>query len=285
MSFKCPYCEESFIKITKINAHVKRVHKKTSKDLYLELHCNNVEPMCKCGCKNPVKFLGIIRGFREYRKGHVARVKNNWGHNKKALEKSQEKRRQMHKDGEITIWNKGLSKETDERVAINGIRGGITIRSNKEELKRRSERMSKNRKNGILKTFRGPESPVWKGGISPLNNLCRSNKKFYNEWTFIKLKDSNFECQECGSNQSKDKKVKLQVHHDKETFAEILNKVAANNNWIGHTAVKLEANNHETLELKTKISNEVAKYHSENNVSGIVLCENCHKKKHANMNF
>jgi hypothetical protein len=56
-----------------------------------------------------------MQGYSDYVQGHVARIKNNWGHNEKALKKSQEKRREMWENGEIQPWCKGLTKE-DPRI-------------------------------------------------------------------------------------------------------------------------------------------------------------------------
>lgn len=145
MSFKCPICDNEYKKIVSLSTHFRKLHKGTSKKLYILLYCDGKEPTCACGCNNEVKFLDITRGFRKFIQGHAARVpgKNNWGNNKKAQKKSQKTRKKMWENDELQIWNKGLTKENSKSVAKYGINGSKTIRSNKEEISRRSKRMKK----------------------------------------------------------------------------------------------------------------------------------------------
>ena len=78
---------------------------------------------------------------------------------------------------------------------------------------------------------------------------------------------------------------RLEVHHDKETFSEIMRKIAQKHNWETKLTTALTQENDEIFALKQKISNEVAQYHIDNNVSGIVLCKSCHKKAHDKHNL
>ena len=55
-------------------------------------------------------------------------------------------------------------------------------------------------------------------------------------------------------------KKNLEVHHDKETMAEIIDKFKS-----------------DSL-TKEQIVESIVKYHIENNVSGITLCKECHRK-------
>jgi len=76
------------------------------------------EKTCECGCGE------IVSPGKKWKRGHIARVKNNWGHNTKANKKSAKTRKERHtepwnkgKKGLQTAWNKGKSKETDIIVA------------------------------------------------------------------------------------------------------------------------------------------------------------------------
>lgn len=89
-------------------------------------------------------------GFSEYVWGHASRVKNNWGHNEGALQKSQKVRREMHERGEIIIWNKGETKATDERIAAYGKTGSQTLKTDPVCQQQRSEHMANEWKSGIL---------------------------------------------------------------------------------------------------------------------------------------
>lgn len=227
-------------------------------------------------------FFNAVKGFGEYKRGHTQRIAgmNNWGNNPEVLEKSQAVRRKNWNDGTYTAWRTGLSNETDERVAAASKKASETILANKEEVKSRSERFKLNRSNGIVNDLSGSNHSQWKGGVSPLNQTCHSNKRLYDMWKYDKLKASEFKCSICASTKN------LQVHHDKEAFSDIIRKIAKEHNWTEKLSTfsnKDEAP--ELFDLKIEISEAVADYHINNNVSGVVLCEECHKLEHANLNF
>lgn len=267
--YQCPICSYCDEKLLSLSVHFRGQYHKTSKELYILLFCNGVEPTCACGCGNKVKFHSIAVGFSQFCPGHQSRVNNNWGHNKKCLLKSQEVRRQMHKNHEIKIWNKGLTKETDERLAEYGRKGSETINSNPELLLLRSERMRENRLNGTIPTLRGEDHSQWKGGTSSLQALVRSH--LHKVWTYPKFKNADFCCEQC--NHSSSDGVILNVHHNGETFSEILQKAIKH-----YDEQKVE---YDDIQYKALVCDWVCQYHIDNNVSGIVLCEDCHKKIHS----
>lgn len=274
----CPECSKSYESIISLSIHYRHTHSKSSEDLYLALYLKKVVPTCKCGCGVSVKFLGIARGYREYQRGHASRVNNNWGHNQEALLKSQEVRRENWRNGTYIPWNQGLTKETDERVADYGSKGSVTILSNQQERARRSKNMKARRTNGTIVDLTKENHSQWKGGISPLNHFCHANRNLYNNWKYPKLRAADFKCIVCGCGNH------IEVHHNKETFSEILREQAALAGWDENFAVSLESNNQQLISLKDKISEAVADYHIKNNVSGIVLCEECHKEEHSKYN-
>jgi hypothetical protein len=272
--YKCPICSVEFDKPISLSIHFRSSHKKTAKELYVALNCNGVEPTCKCGCGMTVKYLGIEDGFREYVRGHASRVHNNWGHNEKVLQKSQETRREMWHHGELETWNKGLTKEADERVRANGKSSRETILNNPNELRRRSNAMRSNRLTGKIPTLVGKEHSQWKSGVSCLRAITYS--RLYKEWKRPKLEKAGFRCEQCFSSNN------LEVHHDKESFAEILQKLTKRHQWETSTW-KVEPGwlkDDRYQEQKMKIADAVADYHINNNVSGVVLCKECHGKEH-----
>lgn len=280
--FKCPLCDNKYEKLISLSVHYRKGHKKKSKNLVVDLYYNGIEPICACGCGSKVKFLDITRGFREFVRGHAARVpgKNNWGNNKKAREKSQKTRKKMWKEGELQIWNKGLTKKNHPSIEQYGKNISKNIRGNKKEIKARSKRMREGRLNGTVRTLRGKEHSQWKDGTSTLHSYCHSNPILHSKWKTPKILKAKFKCQDC---KKTFKRNNLHVHHNKERMCDIIRKVAKKFNWN-------ESINSDGLEsgfniLKDKISNAVAEYHIKNEVSGIVLCIECHKKEHANLNF
>ena len=286
--FQCPICPDKYNNIISLCRHWTRTHKLKTKELYLKLHNLEQEPTCACGCGERVKFLDAGRGFSEYIRGHISRVSNNYQKNPETFQKSLDSRRKMIEDGTWKPfclnstgepWAKGLTKETDERIA----KMAASCSSPKNN-KKRSELMRKNRLNGVIRTLYGPEHPKWAGGISTLYAICHANKNLYNNWKFPLLKKYNFSCGECGNNSYN---IILEVHHDKETFSEIVRKIAEQLKWplLINESTFIENDKDPIYKLKLEISDAVAQYHIDNNVSGIVLCQECHKKLHQSHNF
>lgn len=114
----CKECNREFKSLDSLRRHRKQKHDVNAEQTYIDYMLNGVNPKCKCGCNEKPKYLGIDTGFSEYIRGHAARINNNWGHNKKALDKSHATQKKMHEDGILTVWNKGLTID-DERVRDN----------------------------------------------------------------------------------------------------------------------------------------------------------------------
>jgi hypothetical protein len=260
---KCPHCDYESDNVMSLSLHFRRKHKETAKQLAILLFHDGQEPTCECGCGEPVRFYSINAGFARFRTGHNNSVHNNWGHNEKALKRSQDVRREMWKRGEIKAWCTGKTKETDERIARMCKKASKTIRSNPEELRRRSERMRKGRLDGTIPTKYGEESSQWKGGTSKLQQVVRS--RLHNAWARPILERDRFVCQGCGQ-----KSGKLVVHHSGERFAQILQKALEVYGYIEDDVAR-----------KNAIALWVIGYHVDNQVPGTTLCESCHDSLHA----
>lgn len=199
-----------------------------------------------------------------YVKGHLQRVKNPWGHNKKALEKSIETRRKNDLFNHNPTWNAGLTKETDERLKKLG--QTISDRHGEEY----SKRMTENRLNGTIPTLWGPDHPQWKGGTSSLSAECHGDGRLYAEWKYPKLKAAGFKCGRCGSTD------RLCVHHDKERMATIIHRMVEKFGYDGSVS---------SHEEKCRVVEAVVEYHLQNDVSGEVICHGCHEEEHPGLNF
>ena len=266
-SFKCPACVFTHDSLNSLRIHAQKKHQISALDLYLSCVLNGERPRCVCGCGSETKFIGLMKGFSEYKLGHASRVNNNWGRNADAKKKSQNVRHEMHKRGEIKIWNKGETKESDERIAAYGRVGSETLK--RECVQQRSEHMKSQWKTNNLSAKFGNEHPNWAGGTSKLQQLSRS--RVFNVWSRPKVIAAGCVCQSCKAEDGRG----VVVHHDQERFATILRK-----------AIKIfgevdESQPNEDFERKSSIADWVAAYHIQNNVSGIVLCEPCHIKAHA----
>jgi very-short-patch-repair endonuclease len=114
----CKECNREFETLDSLRRHRIQKHNINAEQTYIDYILNGVEPKCKCGCGEKPKYLGIDAGYRDYIRGHAARVNNNWGHNPDVIKKSHETQKKMHDSGELNVWNKGLTIE-DERVRNN----------------------------------------------------------------------------------------------------------------------------------------------------------------------
>jgi very-short-patch-repair endonuclease len=101
-----------------LRRHRTQKHGVNAEQTYVDYILNGIKPTCKCGCGEKPKYLGIDAGYRDYIRGHAARVNNNWGHNPDAIKKSHETQKKMHDSGELNVWNKGLTID-DKRVRNN----------------------------------------------------------------------------------------------------------------------------------------------------------------------
>lgn len=108
---KCEIDGKEFSSGGVLACYLKREYDMTFKDYYLKYVLKSeTPPKCLCGCGEELAW----NGFKFYRfiKGHHNRVHNNWGHNKKAIEKSAETRRNQYASGERKQWCTGFTKET-----------------------------------------------------------------------------------------------------------------------------------------------------------------------------
>jgi very-short-patch-repair endonuclease len=137
MQFKCEICDKEYDTLWSLSSHNVKKHKIKPQETFIKHNLEGKTPECKCGCGETPTFLGIQKGFRDYIRGHASRINNNWGHNVDAQKKSKDTQRKLYGSGEIIIWNKGLTKEDDERLDY-----GDKISSNLE----RNEKISKSLK-------------------------------------------------------------------------------------------------------------------------------------------
>ncbi len=226
-------------------------------------------PVCKCGCGQKVKWTNT--GYKDYIGKHWVsyknRTQNSWGHNPVAIRKSAETRCKQYETGERKIWHAGLDK-TDGRKS-KMISRLVDLSRTSDERSRRSERMKEMRKDGTIPTQRGPAHSQWKGGVSTINQLARSYTPLYDLWKYPILVRDGFKCTQCPNT------TNLHVHHSKETFSNILKKVV--------TLDDLE--NQHDVQRKHLVCEKITKYHVENKVEGVTLCEECHKTLHPSLNF
>ena len=154
-------------------------------------------------------------------------------------------RQKMSLNGELTAWNKGLTKDDDDRI------------------RKYSESMSKSRKGVPNYKNRKP--------ISERRELCKSfinfkyefKKILWTRWTFPILQRDHFKCTMCGSAKN------LEVHH-KKPYREIFIEAVHNQKLFEHEWLEwseIEINN---------LIDEILKLHPLE--IGITVCRKCHSK-------
>lgn len=143
----CPICNDFTSKrLTSFEKHLQECHKTNSQELWIKIHG---EPFCRCGCGKQTTWISWKRGFTTVRVGHNASIYavydkdeaerlsltrgSNW-RGKESHWKGKTKetdaatalrgqatsvgRKEAIALGDIKIWSKGLTKETDGRLAV-----------------------------------------------------------------------------------------------------------------------------------------------------------------------
>lgn len=106
----CPLCSSSFKKTTAFDDHVVTEHQTTTQLLYDQTYGKK---LCQCGCSEATTWRGWKNGYATCIVGHNAAIYDYYDHDE-ALRLSKTRQASMQA---IAGWSKGLTKETDARVA------------------------------------------------------------------------------------------------------------------------------------------------------------------------
>jgi len=146
----CPKCELSFGQEVRFYEHLKDAHDVSDPlALYLETFYGNEHPRCMCssGCDDILSWAGWKRGFTSsYVRGHNAKVDSVY------LDKSRQaefakKRKEGYASGQYSTWNKGLTKETSEKVAKMSAAISSTLQAGLRQLRCEDLLTSRNKLN------------------------------------------------------------------------------------------------------------------------------------------
>lgn len=136
--------------------------------------------------------------------------------------------------GKLTANQKYCSKSCYNKFTKTGIRRNITWGKNiskalkgrkitwKAKIGRKGRKLTEEQKIQFRKLLekrkikRGKDSPLWKGGITPIWFAIRTCRE-YNQWRVNIFQRDNFTCQECF-----EKKHNLNAHHKNKTFSRLL---------------------------------------------------------------
>lgn len=142
-------------------------------------------------------------------------------------------------------------KKVSERMKNNNPMKNPEIR------KKVAEKIKLGYATGKIKKKLGKESPIWKGKRSRFQTI---RTRLYIEWVRPIMERDNFICKLCGKT-----KCRLEVHHNKETFDNIMEKLLCNKD------INLLSDN----EFEDLIQQTIT-YHK--NIDGLTVCVECHKK-------
>lgn len=179
-----------------------------------------------------------IEAFRRNREWRLQRKENHPMYGKHHSKETKRKMREASLGEKNPMYGQHHSEETKRRIG-EGHKG--LIPDEKTRIK-----MSQSQKGLRI----GAKSPLWKGGISPLQPLIR-NQAIYKLWIKAVFIRDHFQCQDCGKIG-----VHLQAHHT-YPFAQLLRDY--NITSVGQA-------------IRTEELFDIA--------LGVTLCIKCHKKRH-----
>lgn len=118
--FKCPLCEELFAQEPRFYVHLASEHDVSDPEkFYVDTFHSGIRPTCECSkeCDVTLKWHGWKSGFTsKYARGHNARVDSVYLDPDRQREFAA-KRSASYASGERSVWNKGLTRDTDDRVS------------------------------------------------------------------------------------------------------------------------------------------------------------------------
>lgn len=103
---KCLACDEDFFHNKKLSEHIKKIHKISPQEYYIKYFCNDLTPSCVI-CGEETRYVSLSEGYKKYCHTHQNLAMKEAG----------------RVGGKIkTQWNKGKSKENDDRLLALAIK-------------------------------------------------------------------------------------------------------------------------------------------------------------------
>lgn len=170
----CHYCDTSFGQEKRFLEHLETSHNVEDVEAeYVKVKCDNKPSTCQCSdtCEAKLIWQGWKKGYTsKFVRGHNARIMNAFS-DPIIRKKIAETKRQ----NPSTSWNKGLSKETDDRVLRSSTKTSATYQqkiaagenldwrvNDPEKGKRAAEKISQTKK----KQYENNELVVWNKGLT-----------------------------------------------------------------------------------------------------------------------
>lgn len=152
---RCPECNFLSKNLCSLGTHCAMKHGISGEKLYQILHNLNGPKLCECGCGEPTTYVSLTTGYRKLIQNHVSddflksrgqKISKALQENKKTLtketrEKISNARKLAFVSGSLhswndkrfnenvkDAWNKGLTKESDERILAYGKKVSKTLK-------------------------------------------------------------------------------------------------------------------------------------------------------------
>ena len=113
--YECKLCDFNNTSFALFERHLQTQHNLTAQEAYRDFVCGGVQITCKCGCGNITRSWSWKHGYSSYCRGHQETFAKAYL-NKENLQRGAETRRRNYQQGKYTVWNKGLSNDTDVRI-------------------------------------------------------------------------------------------------------------------------------------------------------------------------
>ena len=239
--------------------------------------------LCECGCGTPVTTRFV--------KGHIHRLNAIQkevvecgcgcgqttspgcrfisGHNSKTLRelalRSERMERLWRESPEKfkgrTVWSKGETKQTDERLE----RHSSLMASSFTDEKRKHYRELGKESAKFLPHPTGSAHPNWKGGVSSIYQMVYGNRRLYEEWKFPVMKAAGFRCVSCGS------AGPFNVHHDPIRLSKVVSDACGG---VDVSAISFES--------RKDLCEKIVDWHLDpsRDIRGVCLCVDCHRLAH-----
>lgn len=126
-TYCCERCDFKCGQEPKFYSHLVNVHNTVPQEELIRVRYGGVHPTCKCGCGENVTLKSWRHTAEQsFIRGHNARVSSSFS-NKDTIEKMKTTRSQNLASGKSQVWNKGLTKKTNESLATAAAKKSATL--------------------------------------------------------------------------------------------------------------------------------------------------------------
>lgn len=126
----CPRCGFTTKRTTTLEKHLIDVHGLNPCIVYVGAFHDGIHPRCACGCGTSIPWKGWRVGLATYILGHNAQLSSLPPDEAETIKRKRMETLQAHlADGTVVGWNKGLTKETDERLAETAKKQSATVQA------------------------------------------------------------------------------------------------------------------------------------------------------------